>query len=310
VNRLALLVGLAAILLSTPGCALRYQSAELDYGSDPFEVAEIDGAQIRYDVQGPDGAEAVVLIHGFGSALTAWDLLVPALRDRYRVIRLDLAGFGLSSKYEGDYGPDRQAAIVLALMDRLGVHRAHLVAHSYGSVVALTMALQVPDRVGRVVLAGAWVYDEQVPWSLRSARTAGMGELIFGLWYAENLDWRFGLSFHDPQRWVSEEVMERSIAMLQLPGAKATALATVRGLDLADRQLRYGAVRAPVRLIYGESDQVARPIFGDRLRIQLPSAELHQLPYCGHFPMLEASADFNRLTREWLDDGRPRGEAP
>jgi len=296
------------LLLFLPGCALRYQSATLDYTGEAYPVVRVGDADIRYEVRGPDDGEAVVLIHGFGGTLAAWDALVIGLEHRYRLLRLDLKGFGRSSKYAGGYGLDDQVAVILALMDREGIDRAHVVAHSFGTAVALALAEAAPQRVDRLVLTSAWVYEEQVPWSLRSARTPGMGELIFGLWYAENLDWRFGLSFHDPEYWVSEEVMERSKAMLALPGAKATALATIRDLDLAERQQRYDRIGARVLLIYGEQDQVALPAFGQRLLGHLPHAHLELLPRCGHFPMLEALYRYNALVRGWLDGTLEEGE--
>jgi len=280
---------------------LKYQTSTLDYAGESHPVVRIGDADIRYAVSGPEDGPGVVLIHGFGSSLTAWEALVPALDDRYQVLRLDMKGFGRSSKYEGDYSVGEHVAVVLALMDHEGIDRAHVVAHSWGSSVALALAEAVPDRVGRLVLTAAWVYEEQLPWALRSARSAGMGELIFGLWYAENLDWRFGLSFHDPERWVTEEVMEKSQAMLALPGARATALATVRHLDLAERQEGYARIGAPALLIYGEGDQVARPAFGERLLAHLPAARLELLPACGHFPMLEHRALYNELVRGWLN---------
>ena len=291
------------LLAASQGCALKYQSGALDYRDEPLAVVELQGADIRYDDQGPRDAEAVVLIHGFGSSLHSWDFQVHALAERFRVVRLDLEGFGRSSKYDGGYGPEDQAAVVLALMDHLGIERAHLVAHSYGSLVALVLALDEPERVGRMVLTGAFVYPEQLPWSLRSARTPGMGELIFGLWYVENLEWRFGLSLHDPDRWISDEMLWRARYTLSQDGARAAALATVRAMDLEQWQLRYGEVEATALLVSGREDVVARPAFGERLAAQLPDAELVVLPYCGHFPMVEHHGRFNDLVLAHLRGG-------
>jgi len=295
-----LVVAVAAL----QGCALRHQTTALDYSAEPLPVARIGEDDIRYDVQGPQDAEAVVMIHGFGSSLHSWDPVTPALVDRFRVVRLDLKGFGQSSKYEGDYSPEAQARIVLQLMDELGIDRAHFVAHSMGCLVALVVALEAPDRVDRLVLTGAWVYAEQLPWSLRSAETAGMGELIFGLWYAENLEWRFELSFHEPDRWITEDVLLRARSTLSQPGARAAALATVRALDLPDHELRYDEVEAPTLVVYGQEDRVARPEFGERLVGQLPRARLEVFPHCGHFPMIEYAERYTRLVRRWLEGGR------
>lgn len=298
-------LAIVAMGLLVGGCALRYQESTLDYSTGTGSVLALDGAEIHYEEHGPADGDAVVLIHGFGSSLHTWDLLVPALVEDHRIVRLDLKGFGRSSKYGGDYSPSAQAEVVLALMDHLGIERAHLVAHSMGSLVALVVALEAPDRVERMVLTGAWVYEEQVPWSLRSARTPGMGETIFGLWYAENLEWRFGLSFHEPDRWISEEMLVRARQTLSQPGAKAAALATVRALDLEHWEAEYGRVESPVLLVFGRDDQVARPEYGEQLAAQLPRSELDVVPRCGHFPMLEASSRYAHAVRRWLAGGEP-----
>ena len=293
-----------ALVAMVQGCVLHHQTVALDYSDEPLPVAQIDGADIRYDVQGSQDADVVVLIHGFGSSLHSWDLVMDAFTAQFRVVRFDLKGFGRSSKYDGDYSPEAQARVLLQLMDELGIERAHLVAHSMGCLVALVAALEAPDRVDRLVLTGAWVYEDQVPWSLRSARTAGMGELIFGMWYAENLEWRFGLSFHEPDRWISEEMLLRARRTLSQPGARAAALATVRDLDLSSHESLYGDVRAPTLVIFGREDQVARPRYGERLTAQLPRAQFELFPYCGHFPMLEHAERYARLVRRWLEGRR------
>jgi pimeloyl-ACP methyl ester carboxylesterase len=299
------LASLLGLLAASPGCALKYQASAMDYRDESMPVVELLGADIRYDDRGPADADTVLLIHGFGSSLASWDFQVHALAERFRVVRLDLKGFGRSSKYDGGYGPEDQADIVLALLDHLGIERAHLVAHSYGSVVALAVALREPDRVDRVVLTGAFVYPEQVPWSLRSARTPGMGELIFGAWYAENLEWRFGLSFHDPDRWISEDMLWRAKVTLSQPGARATALATVRAMELEVWQQRYGEIESPALLLIGREDGVARPEFGERLAVQLRRGRVVVLPYCGHFPMIEQAQRFNALVLDHLlEEGR------
>ena len=295
------LVAVLGALIPCAGCALRYQTAPADHGGQGLSVASIEDAEIHFEELGSRDGEAVVLIHGFGSSLHSWDLLAPALARRFHVVRLDLKGFGRSSKYEGDYSPEAQARVVLGLMDRLGIERAHVVAHSMGSLVALIVALEAPQRVDRLVLTGAWVYSEQLPWSLRSAQTPGMGELIFGLWYAENLEWRFGLSFHEPDLWISEEMLVRARQTLSAPGARATALATVRAFELSSRHERFGGVTSETLLIHGRDDRVALPAYGERLAAQLRSARLEVLPYCGHFPMLEQSGQFTDLVIDWLE---------
>jgi pimeloyl-ACP methyl ester carboxylesterase len=115
-------------------------------GAMPGEPAgasfvEVEGARVRYvDAgQGP----AVVLLHGFASSLETWLTVMPALAQGHRVLALDLKGFGWTDRPEGDYSPEAEARLVLAVMKARGIEDAAVVAHSWGTSVALAMALDM-----------------------------------------------------------------------------------------------------------------------------------------------------------------------
>ncbi len=265
---------------------------------------------LAYEVHGSPADPAVVLLHGFGSSRRVWAGLIPALAGAHRVIAVDLVGFGESSRRPGDYSPEAQVRRVLALLDDLGVDRADVVAHSMGSVAALAMAESAPDRVGRIALLGAWVYDEQMPWFLRAALPPGGGEFLFGAWYDAHLDARFRYSFHDADHWVTEGMVERAREQIARPGTRAAALASLRDLGLAERQDRYGAIGHSVLLIQGEEDAVARPRFAERLGGQLPAARLERVAGVGHFAMLEARARVASLLDAFLAGPSPAPAPP
>ena len=297
---MALRLLLTVLTLLVAGCALRWAPA--DSGSAPADRVVVGDGWVRVADEGPRDAPAVVMIHGFGSHLGVWESVVPAL-DGYRVLRLDLLGFGASSRRPGEYRPEDQANAVLAAMDAAGIDRAAVVAHSMGATVALTLALQAPERVSRLTLLAPWVYDEQVPWAYRDARRPGVGELVVGLWHAEHLAWRFEYSFYDDSL-VTEDMLDSARQAMRRPGTRAAALATIRGLDLASRQDGYVAVSQPVLIVTGREDRVSTLPFAERLAAQLPVARLEVLPWCGHLPMIEAPEQTRRLVRYWLDRGR------
>lgn len=301
------------LALSLAGC-LRWQSTAFDYSADGArQVAMIGDVDVHYSLEGPEDGPPVVLVHGFGSQLGCWEPLMPALSRDHRVLRMDLAGFGRSSRYPGDYSREAQADLVLALMDMVGMERADLVGHSMGTAIVLTAALRAPDRVGRVVLVSPWLYEEQVPWALRDARQPGIGELIFGAWFAEHLDWRFRLSFYDPDAFVSEEMVRIARKELRRPGSRAASLAVVRGIDPPGLGAELGRVRAPALVVSCEQDPVALPEFAARLAAELPRAELATMSECAHFPMIEHAAAFASLALGFLErpaGGREPGPAP
>ena len=117
-----------------------------------------------------------------------------------------------------------------------------IVAHSWGSSVALAASLQAPERVTRIALYDAWVYEEQLPTFFHWARADGVGEALFGLYYKERADERMALAFFD-KKYVTERLVESVDEALDRPGTLAAALAAVRGQDYADAQRRYGTHR-------------------------------------------------------------------
>ena len=102
---------------------------------------------------GLKSARAVIFLHGFGSSLQTWDDWARDLEADHRVIRYDLPGFGLTgADPTGDYSDHRSIAVLLALMDFLGVARASVVGNSMGGRIAWTFAALNPNRTDKLVL--------------------------------------------------------------------------------------------------------------------------------------------------------------
>lgn len=278
---------LPALLPLLAGCPAFHQGP-MPGEPDDATWMQVGEARVRYLDTGGDGP-AVVLLHGFASSLDAWDGLVPKLKTAHRVVACDLKGFGWTDRPPGDYSPQAQADLVFALLDRLGVGRAALAGHSWGASVALAMALSRPERVTRLALYDAWVYEEQLPTTFLWARTPVVGEALFSLFYPERRDDKLSLAFYD-ERLVTEDLIEAVDRAFERPGTVRAALEAVRGQRYAEAQDRYGEVRQPVLLLWGEEDVVSPPWVGQRLSNTLPDARLRVFPRCGHLPMVEAAA--------------------
>jgi pimeloyl-ACP methyl ester carboxylesterase len=257
----------------------------------------VDGVRLHYTDQGE--GPAVVLIHGFGSSLEIWHRVVPQLLPNHRVIAIDLKGFGWSSRPEGNYSPTEQGRLVLAAMSKLGVKEAHIVGHSWGASVALALALQSPERVKRLALYGAWIYEEQLPPFFLWARAWGVGEFLFSAFYGERLEEQVAHAYFDPTT-IPQGRIDALEKLFARPGTKAAALTAVRDQNYSRIQRQYKSLKQPTLLLWGREDQVARLHFGERLRADLPNAELKVYPRCGHIPMLEASEASTRDLVEFL----------
>ena len=252
--------------------------------------AEIDGVRLRYLDAGE--GDAVLFIHGFGASLEMWRRTFRSVALRHRALAVDLKGFGWSARPVGDYSHQAQAALLWKLLDSRGVRNVTLVGHSWGASVALAMALQVPERVRRIALYAAWVYQEQLPPFLPFAVGPFIGESIFSMWFQQRTRYRLALAFHDI-RYVTHGLVSDVEQMIALPGSAAGALAALRSMDFAAQQRRYARLDKPAMLLWGRDDSVTPPKVAERLGQDL-RATVRLYPNCGHFPMIEAARASNR----------------
>jgi pimeloyl-ACP methyl ester carboxylesterase len=303
-------IALGACLSSTllgSGC-LSFHSGAIEGAPKGATFAQVEGARIHYVDEGK--GPPVVLIHGFASSLGAWTSVKKELVGNHRVIALDLKGFGHSDRPEGDYSPKAEAQIVLGLLDKLDVKEpVALVAHSWGSSVALQVALLAPQRVERIALYDAWVYSDQLPNFFLWSRADGLGEALIGAFYDQRADEKIAGAFYDPS-YVTEELVEVVEAQLSRPGTKAAALAAIRGQRYEEVETQYKTIDKPTLLLWGREDRVTTLSVGERLSKDLPKAKLIVYPQCGHFPMIEAFTPSTRDLIAFLDEATSVAVAP
>ncbi len=149
------LVGLLVIgflLLRTPDTGSAQMRAK--YGAPPSQFVQIgEGVTVHLRDEGPRDAPAIVLLHGSNADLHTWEPWVQALKDRYRVIRFDQVGHGLTGPDpREDYSRDNYVADILEVADTLGLKQFVLGGNSMGAKHALAFAVAHPGRVTGLVL--------------------------------------------------------------------------------------------------------------------------------------------------------------
>src|SRR5215211_2851600 len=122
------------------------------------EYLELEGNWIRYNVVG--GGPPVLLVHGWLSSSRIWDQLAARLAQRFTVYTLDLAGFGESDKPLSGYGVRNGSRLLYAFCAHVGLARAGGIAHDLGGDVAVKVAAEHPDVVGRLALVATPADDE------------------------------------------------------------------------------------------------------------------------------------------------------
>ncbi len=294
----------------TAGCAT-FQTGPADLPELPEETqfAQVQGFNLHVRQVGDHG-DWLLFIHGYSAALVEWMPVVPRLCQDHRCLLVDLPGFGLSDKKEGDYSPAHLAEMLADLLDQFGVERTGIVAHSWGSSIALALAHQFPERVGKVVLVGAWVYYEQLPTFLLWARVPLLGEAIYTAFFAEQPEMRYQQIYFEPDRHVTQRDVAAIRRYLKRRGAVRAALQAARDQRFETMQGWYSEVDKETLLVWGEQDRVSLPFYGKRLAGDLPNSRLVLLPRCGHMPHHEDPEGFVREVLEFLAAPTPVPPAP
>jgi len=257
---------------------------------------------------------AVVMLHGGGpgaSGVSNYSRNVDALAQDFRVIVPDMPGYGRSIKGVDQYDPFGYLAdMIRGLLDDLAIDTAHLIGNSYGGAAALRLALDTPDRVGKLVLMGPGGIG-----TTRCLPTDGLKSLLsyYGgdgpsrdklatfirtyLVYDDAavpdalIDLRYQASI-DPEVVANPPLRRPSGPM---------APRTLWRMDLT-RDSRLKSLPTPTLVLWGRDDKVNRPAGGPMLLNIMPNAQLVMTSHTGHWMQWERAELFNQLVTEFLSD--------
>lgn len=260
------------------------------------------GARLRYRDEG--SGPALLLVHGWTLDLTMWNALSAALRARFRVIRYDRRGFGLSS---GQPGLERDIADLDALWDHLGLQQAALLGMSQGARVVLGLAASSARKISCLVLDGppemardAADGDDEVPLAHYRALARVQGiEAFRRQWSAHPL---MQLRTGDRNaHQLLHAILSRYPGTDLLHGAAPGAAPMAAGAAATGAPLRPESIATPVLVLTGAHDAASRIQSADQLAQRLGAAERAVVADAGHLPNLDNPVAYNNLVCAFLD---------
>ncbi len=264
---------------------------ERRWAPPPSQFVEVlPGLRMHVRDTGPRDGPAVLLVHGFASSLHTWEAWQGLLGDRFRLIAMDLPGFGLTGPDPtGAYSDERSIAVLDALLDRLGVARvAAVVGSSMGGRIAWRFAAARPDRLERLVLMAPDGFasfgreygraPERLPWLMRLLPYTAPKPLLR----------RTMRNAYAREESLSDEVVERYHAMLLAPGIRRAILDRSLQTVLLPPEPILATIRTPTLLLWGELDRAVPVRHAEDYLRALPDARVVVLDGVGHVPMEEA----------------------
>ncbi len=279
-------------ILAVASFALGRASHEVDSARDT-EFLELEGAWVRYNVIG--AGPPVLLVHGWLSSSRIWERLAHRLAQRYTVYTLDLKGFGESDKPLAGYGVRYGSRLLYAFCAHFGLTRTAVIAHDLGGDMAVKLAADHPDVVGRLVLVAVPADEDQIdfPTPLWLATLPAVGPLFYALGRAVRalrVMWLkpFVLDGSD----LTDEAVED--AGRSSPAAMSKTLSVTRREISGGRLARQARIiKVPVLLLAGEDDQIVDPQSVSVWARTISQAEIRLMDECGHMPMIERPGEFN-----------------
>ncbi len=256
-----------------------------------------DGIRLHYQVLGRANATPVLMIQGLGADKHGWDMQRFPLSLQYRVIALDNRGAGRSDKPFGTYSLEQMADDAIAVLDDLGVEKAHIVGASMGGAITQIIGLKHPERVMSLTLA--CTACRNYPWRKE----------LLASWATAATEQGVGAMAREAARWViGPRSFRRLLPAFGMLGPLAMGrtshafVAQVKAILEVDDSIadQLSLVTAPTLVLVGNQDILTPRGDSEEIADRMPNAELVVISGAAHGFMVEHASTFNKVLFEFL----------
>lgn len=254
------------------------------------------GSEIHYTDEG--SGPTLLLIHGFGGHHRNFNKLTAAMKDKYRIIRVDLPGFGMSDCPAVDPTRPRYADMYKDFMKffvdtAMGIDSMYVVGNSMGGMVAWNMAAQAPEKIRKLVLLNSAGYDlEKTANGLFIIKYKGFRKLFDKGMPLAISEGNAAKVYARPELMDHNEIVINN-AIGNREGNLKHMLNMATDRDFPDTAL-IKHVQCPTLIVWGVQDKIINVEHAQRFKRDLPNSKLVIYDPCGHVPMIERTDDTKR----------------
>lgn len=234
--------------------------------------------------QGP----TLILIHGIGGSSASWRDVIPSLSKAYRVIALDLPGYGKSDRPRVDYSVEYYATVLKHTIDAVGGDRVALVGNSLGGWIAAVTAMNHPQSVSHLILVdSAGLKGDHPPSVNLDPATQKEFEVLLQAFYHDTT--RLTKEFVDKE-WKYRKSVRRTIQE------------TMKSLNTKSPSLdgRLREIKAPTLVIWGKQDKLIPVEVASRFAKGIPTSTVTIIDNAGHMPHIEQPKAFYRSVKKFV----------
>ena len=279
---------LALLGLASVGAPDRPVSALMFWSPAPSRFMPLSGLTVHMRDEGPrTDSVPIVLVHGTSASLHTWNGWAASLRDTRRVIRFDLAGFGLTGpSRERDYSVSAYTKHTLALLDSLNVSRFAIAGNSLGGEVAWHVAAAAPERVAALIVidaAGYPIVSQKVPLGFRLARIQGLAWLFTRILPRRVVESSVRSVYGDPSL-VTDSLVTRYYELTLREGNRASLPRRFAQSRNGTDSAVIATLRVPTLIMWGGRDGLIPPDHAGRFARDIAGSRIELFPELGHVP--------------------------
>ena len=268
------------------------------YSNEESKFIKLDGLQqgieLHYRDEGRDEGRdennqekpVLILLHGIMASLHTWDGWVESLQDDFRIIRMDIPGFGLTGPYaDGIYNVERSVDMLDQLSDKLGIESFFLAGNSMGGYISWNFALAHPEKVDRLVLLDAAGYPFKPPMMLELLRTPVLKDGITFITPRFIVTQTLNEVYGDTSK-VSDETIDRYHQLMLREGNRAAVVSVFASLA-HDSSDKIKQLEVPTLIQWGEADKWIPLANAQKFSDDIKGSKTIIYPGVGHIPMEE-----------------------
>jgi pimeloyl-ACP methyl ester carboxylesterase len=273
------------------------------YEDHASRYVDIEGRRFHYRIEGE--GPTLILLHGVMASLHTWDGWVDLLKQHYRIIRMDLPGFGLSDHMvdRAHYTPEYSLGLFEKVRAALGEDSFYLGGNSLGGFLSWFYAANYPDRVKKLILVDPIAYPQKLPDVIKFVSLPGIGEI------AQHFAPRFFVERNVRQvygnpKLIQQETVDRYYDLMMHGENRYAMVQTFRKLKEMSKDgslaKEIAKVRCPTLLMWGGKDRWVPPKLVESWKRDLKQLEVKLYPEAGHIPMEELPFETARDAHAFL----------
>tara|TARA_Y100000310_G_scaffold345078_1_gene461636 strand:- start:1227 stop:2015 length:789 start_codon:yes stop_codon:yes gene_type:complete len=230
----------------------------------------VDGLEVRYKTAGE--GQPLLILHGWGGSLESWGRIQDrVVREGYQVTTIDLPGFGQTSPPPKVWGIADYSEFVYKFVEKLGISRTSILAHSFGGQIAIQFAVKYPDKADRLLLCAAAGVRRKKGLKIQVVQlVAKIGKIVIYLLPFESLQER------------ARKLFYRAIRRRDYVRAKGIMKEIFQKVIREDLSFSFAYIRMPTLIVWGSQDQITPLIDGERMKDSMLETELKVIQGSGH----------------------------